>query len=285
MRLALLAALCATPVALAAQDRPPLKVFSAVAYDSLRQVFVIFGGGDTTNGDRPTNETWEGVNRMVIWRQMRPPQSPPARILHELAFDPVRRLVILFGGVTENDTVLGDTWEWNGTTWRQGPSGPPARYLPSLRWNPERSKVVLTGGRTSRARPELDDEWEYDGRWRRVRAARTVLSADTMRPVYPRRDLYMRLMHDELRRLVAAQQSFFGYALRYTTSLDTLRFVPANGVAVRFVTARNRGWSAIATHPALPGARCGVFLGAVPPPFEGVNSDGVPLCGLAAGTQ
>ena len=49
------------------------------------------------------------------------PQSgtrPPARYLTGLAYDPERHVVVLFGG-GNNSSLLNDTWEWDGSTWRQ----------------------------------------------------------------------------------------------------------------------------------------------------------------------
>ena len=35
-----------------------------------------------------------------------------------MAYDPDRRVVVLYGGSVSRENV-GDTWEWNGTTWTQ----------------------------------------------------------------------------------------------------------------------------------------------------------------------
>jgi hypothetical protein len=51
-----------------------------------------------------------------------------------MAYDEVTRNIVLFGGITATQTVLGDTWTWDGTTrtWtQQFPDvSPPARRAP-----------------------------------------------------------------------------------------------------------------------------------------------------------
>jgi hypothetical protein len=37
---------------------------------------------------------------------------------HALAYDSRRERVILFGG-SDGTQTFGDTWEWDGTTWRK----------------------------------------------------------------------------------------------------------------------------------------------------------------------
>ena len=43
---------------------------------------------------------------------------PPGRGYHAMAYDAVRQRVVLFGGSNTN-TILNDTWEYDGTTWTQ----------------------------------------------------------------------------------------------------------------------------------------------------------------------
>ena len=45
--------------------------------------------------------------------------GPAARQDHALCFDSVRQTVLLFGGLSGQNTLLGDTWSWNGEDWTQ----------------------------------------------------------------------------------------------------------------------------------------------------------------------
>ena len=53
------------------------------------------------------------------------PAIPAARSGHAMAYDPGRRVVLMFGG--SGSATLGDLWSWDGARWtRLATSGPPA---------------------------------------------------------------------------------------------------------------------------------------------------------------
>jgi hypothetical protein len=78
-----------------------------------------------------------------------------------MAYDAVRKQVVMFGGMTENDT-LADTWVWDGSSWRQQhPSKHPApRAWASMTFDAKHGLVVLFGGGLA----SLNDTWTWDGR-------------------------------------------------------------------------------------------------------------------------
>src|SRR5882724_4027431 len=78
-------------------------------------------------------------------------ESPPTRSLPAAAYDSIRHMLVLFGGLTNPGTGLvdlADTWEWNGAAWThiQVP-GPPGRHLAGMVFDAARGKCVLFGGR------------------------------------------------------------------------------------------------------------------------------------------
>ncbi len=82
------------------------------------------------------------------WDQLTPPQSPPARDGHGMAYDARRGVVVLYGGRDENGDLLDDLWEWNGWTWeRRRPAGIVPPPLPDCRmsYDPIRGVTVLIG--------------------------------------------------------------------------------------------------------------------------------------------
>ncbi len=92
-------------------NHPPALHVSGMAYDSIRQEVVLFGGLPKTGGYNET-WTWNGTN----WFQKNPTLKPAQRVEHSLAFDPARGKAVLFGG----DVLTGwlaDTWLWDGTNW------------------------------------------------------------------------------------------------------------------------------------------------------------------------
>lgn len=126
----------------------------------MRQRLVLFGGRAATG----LAETWE--LSASGWTQLTPLTSPPARYGHDMAYDPVRQRVILFGGFPTGGTRLGDTWEWDGTTWvqRTPMSSPSARSGHRMAWDPVRNVIVLFGGRIDGTGSFYQsDTWTWNG--------------------------------------------------------------------------------------------------------------------------
>jgi hypothetical protein len=88
---------------------PPGRWAHAMAYYLARGSVVLFGGyGPTYPSGSQFGDTWEydGVN----WTQIGTSTSPPAREQHAMAYDTVRRCVVMFGG--SGSGSKGDTWEY-----------------------------------------------------------------------------------------------------------------------------------------------------------------------------
>ena len=91
---------------------------------------------------------------------------PRARERAGMAYDPIRRQVVMFGG---NRTTSGgefetdETWIWNGFAWQHmlPPISPPARAGVSMAYDATRDRVVMFGGRVDGI--DLGDTWEWDG--------------------------------------------------------------------------------------------------------------------------
>ena len=148
------------------QDAPAGRYTHGLAYDTHRNVTVLFGGDSPTNSPR-ANDTWEfdGTN----WTEITPAQSLPGRanIDQALVYDSVRTKVILFGGLGASG-YLSDTWEYNGATWTQitGQS-PENRDSHAMVFDSQRGLTVLFGG-YSASGSRLNDTWEYAGTWHQV---------------------------------------------------------------------------------------------------------------------
>ncbi|HEY4870642.1 MAG TPA: hypothetical protein VIJ03_01960 [Candidatus Dormibacteraeota bacterium] len=143
---------------------PSARDGAAIAYDSIRQAIVLFGGHAAAPGGgsgRPFDDTWiwDGDN----WTQLHPANSPPAREMAVMAYDPGTNKAVLFGGIG----VAGpenDTWTWNGSDWvrQRSPQSPPARYFAGMAPDDGTGTVVLFGGSASAG--VLSDTWTWDGR-------------------------------------------------------------------------------------------------------------------------
>ncbi len=141
---------------------PQGRSWHRMVYDSDRGVVVMFGGGASDNFGVPLphlGDTWEWGGS--AWTQ-RATTGPAARVSHSMAYDPARRVVVLFGGRTMTGTV-GDTWEWNGQQWtNRAVSGPGARAGAGMVYDAARGTMVMQGGHNIANQP-VSDTWEWNG--------------------------------------------------------------------------------------------------------------------------
>ena len=59
------------------------------------------------------------VSRDQVWMPLASASEPSARALTDIAYDERRGVMVLFGGAAPNGSLLGDTWEFDVTTWRR----------------------------------------------------------------------------------------------------------------------------------------------------------------------
>lgn len=108
----------------------------------------------------------------MVWADHTPPPGP--RRNHAMAYDDARNVTVLFGGLDDNDTSLGDTWEWNGSEWDLvSTNGPAPRSGHRMAYDNVRRVTVLFGGGDD---TYLGDTWEWDG------AAWTLMSTNGPSP-------------------------------------------------------------------------------------------------------
>ena len=172
-------ALAATCVALAplppaaAAAPPPGRVFSTVAYDTVAQRTVMFGGstGGFALGTETVDDTWSWNG--TAWKQTAPSAKPPARKGAVMAYDKSAKATVLFGGDSGCCTRLGDTWT-RGTatkTWveRSTPVAPAPRSHAVMAYDPASRTVVLFGGlgpptnTLGDSTVKLGDTWTWNG--------------------------------------------------------------------------------------------------------------------------
>src|SRR5262249_30195848 len=111
---------------------------------------------------------WNGTS----WTEFHPGAHPSQRHLHAMAYDPLRRRSVLFGGeYTPANQNYGDTWEWDGADWflrHDGSTAPPRpleRRGHSMTFDPQSGggRVVVFGGMYSDLNIGLSDIWSWDG--------------------------------------------------------------------------------------------------------------------------
>jgi hypothetical protein len=147
---------------------PSARFQSALAFDAARARALLFGGFSAPYSGAGLSDTWEwdGTN----WLQQTASTSPPGRGNHAIAFDSVRGRMVLFGGqptATGSYLVtgpIGDTWEWDGTTWTElnPAAGPSPRGGHAMVFDRTRARTLLFGGRNVTG-AVVNDTWEWDG--------------------------------------------------------------------------------------------------------------------------
>jgi hypothetical protein len=125
-----------------------ILLWSSMVYDAHNKQFVLFGGGNVQT-ERGDPGTWTYSPSKNTWTQLKLLLQPPQRANSRLAYDPVHKKVVLFGG-DQLDQLLSDTWTFDVVkqAWRkvaQKP-GPAPRGGHALVWLPKAKKILLAGG-------------------------------------------------------------------------------------------------------------------------------------------
>jgi hypothetical protein len=142
---------------------PEARTYAGMSYynHSGKQYVVLFGGqygGPTSGFLRDTwifNGSWHNVTPM----QLNATNSPPALYYPSMAWDPVDRYAVLYGGCVAsgcnvNSYVSDQTWAFEGLNatnqpqWVQltTPVHPPGLYSPGLTFDSATNSVLLFGG-------------------------------------------------------------------------------------------------------------------------------------------
>ena len=139
-------------------DFPIARYKHSMAFDSVRQVVVLFGGTGITGEQNDTWE-WDGAD----WSKKSPANKPSARYGSSMVYDASRKEIVLFGGTVNED----DTWAWDGDNWSNvSPSGiagidyPLGRYFHGMVYDTRCNKVIIYGGVDA---TYFDDTWAWDG--------------------------------------------------------------------------------------------------------------------------
>ena len=148
---------------------PAARAEAAMAYDTKRRRIVLFGGYSRSNGvTKRLGDTWEWDGRR--WTRAGD-SGPTPRNGAAMAYDPIREVVILFGG--SDGVASGETWEWDGTHWRRSdvPLAHP-RFNTVMWYDPVKNQLLRFGGWYDGRRWGDTWEWECDGKsWTRIPAS------------------------------------------------------------------------------------------------------------------
>ena len=168
-----------------ASNAPPPRYLYGMAYDSGRDKIVMFGGRGSlaTLGD-----TWELTNNGVTWswQQILTPTSPPPREEMVMAYMPDLRRTVMFGGYDrDTDTIYGDTWDYDGTTWHAVTplTSPTPRYRTASAYDTARRRITVYGGFDGDS--VLTETYEYTGdNWQQIAVTGGSANATEMYAAY-----------------------------------------------------------------------------------------------------
>ena len=141
--------------------QPPVRYYTAMAFDAARAEVVMFGGSVLQLPAFSHGDTWRWNGTQ--WQAVTTAVAPSPRMWHAMAYDGAQQVVVLFGGRAGSPVFLADTWTWDGTGWHQQVpvSAPSARAQHQLAYDERRRCIVMTGGLGTGN--GLADTWEWDG--------------------------------------------------------------------------------------------------------------------------
>ncbi len=150
--------------------KPPARYGAGMVYDPVNQRGVLFGGRRI--GYNPLDGTWEFVSSTMSWNKLNISESPSARYWYCMDFDPLHKVMILFGGSEGNTPFSEETWVFNVTSdqWLQmnPTSNPLYRSFHECALDPESGEVIMFGGTQSGNITPYNDTWSYsyeDNAW------------------------------------------------------------------------------------------------------------------------
>ena len=141
----------------AKSKRPNLRALASMWYDPITKRTLLYGG----IGRKGTDSRLERFADMWSfdvkdWTQMKPAATPGTRYGAQLAVNPLTNRAVLFGGLRletddkglQKQVYAGDTWEWDGTTWRQlqTAGAPSPRENSGMAWDYQGNRMILFGG-------------------------------------------------------------------------------------------------------------------------------------------
>ena len=158
--------------------KPAARTGAAMAYDSIRKKFVLFGGRAGSGYDY--QDTWEWDPTSGVWESKTGSGAKPsARTQHGMIFDAKNGKTVLFGGgrsmsggdITTVSLAFDETWEYDGAsaTWtkRVTDSAPSARVDFGFAYSSQTNKAYLFGGMEITSAgvdgTPMQDAWEWDG--------------------------------------------------------------------------------------------------------------------------
>ncbi len=144
--------------------KPPKRAAFGMAHDALLNKTILFGGL-WINGQYA--DLWEFQDNH--WKQIGGPYDNSSLDHHNMIYDPIRKVVVGFGGKNYRYALQGKTFTIdNGTITTLPDEGPLARHSFGMTFSDQTGLVYLFGGKVYEGEEQtpLNDFWTWDGeRW------------------------------------------------------------------------------------------------------------------------
>ena len=132
---------------------PTARNGHSMIWDPIKQKVIMFGGYNDLDTSQWKNDLWEYNPISNTWTMKianGKDDSPPARQLHSMVWDPIGQRVIMFGGRGDSNSVKNDLWWYDpvANSWtKQTPFiSPSARQAHSMVWDTIGQKMIMFGG-------------------------------------------------------------------------------------------------------------------------------------------
>jgi len=146
-------------------DKPEARYAHTMAYDSINQKVVLFGGCDASQS---FDDTWLYDVKIDKWMKKSQSTKPSGRKYPAMAYDSISNKVVLFGGfdtANSDETWLYDvamnTWTQVSTSGQAGTDYPYGRDVPAMVYDSSNNKMILYGGYAN-VIGKAHDTWAYD---------------------------------------------------------------------------------------------------------------------------
>jgi len=146
-------------------NSPTGRLRHSLSYDPIRKQTVLFGGTGISNAALVVlDDTWIFNSLSKNWSQLNvalPHPSP--RYGATLTFDNYRNVHILFGGADISGLTKDDTWEFDGSSWRElSPLQTPGkRVFHNATFDSRLQRKIIFGGEDEAT--FKNDTWAWDG--------------------------------------------------------------------------------------------------------------------------
>jgi hypothetical protein len=152
----------------AGSRRPSRRYGHTLAYTG--KSVLLYGGIDDKGGSSSEAWEWSGGNDWV----QKNAGPTPSRWGHAMAYDSIRKRVVVFGGSYRHPTLgdgdLFDLWEydpaqdsWENRTYPLKSNWPRARRGHAMAFDPTSGLVFVHGGESQSVGGALDELWAWDG--------------------------------------------------------------------------------------------------------------------------